>query len=62
MQTVCFNLHEMSRVAKTFIETGSRMVVARKWENGNGAFLLNGTISVLQYAKVLEILPQCVYS
>ena len=43
MQTVCFNLHEMSRVAKTFIETGSRMVVARRcWENRNGAFLLNG--------------------
>ena len=43
MNTMCFNSHEMSRVAKTFIATGSRMVVTRRcWEGGNGAFLLNG--------------------
>lgn len=54
---MCFNSHEMSRVAKTFIETGSRMVVSRRcWEGGNGAFCLMETISIFQYAKVLEIL------
>ena len=62
MKTVCFNLYEISRVAK-FIETESRMVVARGCGEGKmGNCCLTDTVSILQYTTVLEIVQQCEYT